>query len=298
MDRLHALQIFLEVEKQGSFSQAARQLSVSPASITRAINELEKWFGVQLFYRTTRHVRLTEEGTFYLTESKIIIEKLKRLESTAPQKKIHLTGRIKISIPNGLDETFFWTHLKAFINTHKDVQLSMQMTNRKVDLIAEGYDMALRLSHLADSSLIARRLLNIPLVLVASPAYLAKQGIPRKIIDLKQHDILMGGNNSFSAHLFFKRQGEQLKIALEGKHVFNDNQTLRRALLEGWGITLIPELFVTHSIKEGVLTYIQLEDCENMEIPLYVVFPPNRYIAPHIRALIDCFIAAANESNL
>jgi len=297
MDRLHALHIFLEVEKQGSFSQAARQLAISPASITRAINELEQWFGAQLFYRTTRQVRLTEEGAFYLAESKIIVEKLKMLECTAPQKKIHLTGRIKISIPNGLDETCFWTYLKTFIDTHPDVQISMQMTNRKVDLVAEGYDMALRLSHLADSSLIARRLLNIPLVLVASPAYLATYGVPKVLTDLKQHDILMGGNNSFAAYLFFKQQNKQIKIAVEGKHVFNDNQTLRRALIEGWGITLIPELFVAHHIKKGALNYIHLEDCENIDIPLYVVFPPNRYIAPHIRALIDCFIAAAAIDN-
>ncbi|GGP58342.1 hypothetical protein GCM10009347_25960 [Shewanella algicola] len=177
MDLLKSIQVFQQVAKHQSFSRAADELNLVPSAVSRQISELEKWLDIRLINRTTRTLNLTDDGHAYLAKMASIMTQVEDLKSTAQQSQ-HLTGSIKLTAPMMMGQYVLPNALAEFKRQHPHIQLSLSLVNRKVDLIEEGFDLALRVGHLADSSMIARSIGQMQFKTVASSGYLALRGIP------------------------------------------------------------------------------------------------------------------------
>lgn len=191
MDVLKGMTIFVEVANQQGFAPAARALELSTSAVSRYVIELEDWLGIQLFHRTTRKLSLTEEGAFYLSRCQQVIADVDDIKQVAIGNLTEPQGNLRITAPVFIAKAWLQDLLPGFLNRYPQVSLELTAVDRVVDLVAEGYDLALRARELADSTLVARRLMDVNLALVASPTYLAEYGTPTSIDDLKSHNCLV-----------------------------------------------------------------------------------------------------------
>lgn len=291
MDRFAVLTAFVHVAETKSFSAAARALRLSKSVISRQIAGLEAELGVLLFQRTTRSLALTEAGGRYLEQVSRILAELKEADASASQLQAAPRGRLRLSAPMSFGILHLAQAIPDFLKRYPDVEVDLSMSDRVVDLVEEGYDMAVRIGRLGDSSLIARRLAPIRMVVCASPEYFAHRGIPATPQDLSRHECLAYSLAASPGTWRFQAPGgATVSVEIKSTRMAaNNGDVLRMAALKGLGICYLPTFIVGADLQAGTLVSA-LTDVISADLAAYAVYPTSRHLSPKVRAFVDFLI--------
>ena len=293
MDRVDAWRLFLLVAELGSFSEAARRAGVSAGQVSKQIAALEKSLEVRLFERTTRAVRATAEGTEMVERARALIEAADALAAPGEGDGA-LTGTIRISAPVIYGTRTLAPAIVAFLEQHPGLNVRLILADRRVDLVNEGFDLALRIGEMSDGSLVGRKLQTQRLRLMASPDFLARHGPIRSPQDLARVPCLIDLNVSLPRQWRLVRNGQVETVRVDGRFETDSAEVIREACLKGLGVGLIPEFCVDGTAltdAEGGLVDL-LPDWTTPEREAWLLWPPGRYLAPRTRALVDHLVDA------
>jgi len=292
MDLLKSIEIFREVCKHMSFSQAANQLNLVPSAVSRQISELEKHLGVRLLQRTTRAINLTEEGRYYLQKMDAISQSVCELkgQAEAPQNEEH----IRITAPPLLGQQFLADALNSYMQGHPHVSVLTTMVNREVNLIEEGYDLAIRVGQLEDSSLVARVVGQLSLSIVASPGYVAAHGAPTHPKALTSHNCIINTLTKAPRRWGFREGGRNFSVKVDGQCAANDDMMLLSFAKSGLGVAALPTYITYKGVEKGELVPL-LEAFVPEPMPIAVVYPSRRFLSAAKRNLIDHLIEKAEQ---
>jgi DNA-binding transcriptional LysR family regulator len=289
MDRFTNLRIFAAVVESQSFTIAADRLGLSRAVVSKAIGDLERTLGARLLERTTRRVRVNEVGAAYYEKSSRILADLDEADQSVRQLHSEPRGLLRVNAP----VSFAVLHLKPVITRYlafyPQASLSLTLTDRFVDLIDEGVDVAIRIGKLEESSLIARRLASARRVLCASPTYLEEHGIPRTPVDLSRHACLPYSSAAQDGWRLHGPDGEHV-VRITGPLASNNGDMLHCAAANGLGIALLPTFIVGPDLQNGTLQIV-LPEYVTTELSVYAVYPPTRHLAAKVRTFIDVLAA-------
>lgn len=280
---------FVAVAELQSFTNAAKQLNISVAQVSRNIAELEAMLAIKLLYRSTRSVSLTEEGLLYLQHCRHLVASLEEANRTLANLKATPRGQIKLTAPVFYGETRIAPLLHDFMAQYPDTELDLQLTNNKLDLVQGGFDLAIRLGTLESSSLIARKLASRTQYVVASPAYLARHGIPENLTDLTQHQCLTGT----VAQWRFMQQGKVVQFKPQGRIVCNSGVALLDAALKGLGLVQLPDYYVSNKLQSRELVAV-LNELRQPDDGIWAIYPQNRHLSAKVRVLVDHLAAKLN----
>ncbi|WP_086931868.1 LysR family transcriptional regulator [Agarilytica rhodophyticola] len=287
MDRIDTMKAFITVSEEGSFTRAADKLETSNQLISKYVSDLEEHLGVRLFNRTTRTVRLTEAGEQCVQHVRHILESIQDMEGNLGQLKNEAQGLLRVNAPVSFSIKHLAPLIKDFRQLNPGVRINLQLNDRKVDLVEEGFDLALRIGYLKSSSLIAKRLAPIRLVLCAAPSYLEKNGIPEHpdqlILEHFLHYSYMSHNQDSSPLMtMFRRSLQDGKASVS----CNNGDILLEAAIMGEGYVLLPTFLSGEAIRQGKLKII-LSEFEPKALGLYAVYPHRNLMATKLRAFID-----------
>lgn len=286
MDRLTGMEAFARVVETGSFTRAAEQLGISRAMVSKHVMELENRLGVRLLNRTTRKLSLTEAGASYYGRTAQIIAEIDEAEQAASRMNLQPRGLLRVNAPMSFGTLHIAPAIPDFIAAYPDVAVELTQNDRVVDLIEEGYDLAVRVGKLPDSSLIARKLAPCRRVLCASPAYLAKRGEPKRPSDLTGHDCL-DYTYSPERNLWRLRGPEgEVQVRVDGSFRANNGDTLRAAAIAGLGLISSPSFIVGEDFRSGLLKPV-LCDYRPTELGIHAVYPHNRHVSAKVRSFVD-----------
>ena len=286
MNKISAMQSFVQVAEQASFSAAARVLGRSKASVSKQVSELEASLGRQLLLRTTRHVRLTDAGQTYHTRCRQLLADLEDMESQAQISEASLTGSLRVAGPTTFSELYLAPAMREFMHRHPALQVELVLTDEFVDLLQHQYDLAIRISLLEDSTLIAKRLATSSIVCCASPTYLAEHGTPQDPQALGLHEIIVDTNIRNPTNWRFVVGGIVHAQRVQGRLQVNSTVLVRNLVLAGAGIALIPEFAVLDALSDGRLVRLPLE-CEIQDLGIYAVYPQRRHLSNRVRVFVD-----------
>ena len=284
MDRLDELGIFVAIIDAGSLAGAARKLRRSPPAVTRALAALEERTGVRLVERTTRRLSATDAGRDLADKARRLIADYEGATGTASAADIR--GLLRITAPLVFGRRHVAPIIGAFLDRHPGIQVELVLNDRNVDLIEEDLHLALRIGQLADSSLVARKLGEVRRMLIASPAYLARAGAPRAPADLAGHETIFGLYQGESAEWRFGRGGRAGIVRLAPRLRVNDVEATLSAVREGRGIARLFSYQVADDITAGTLVRL-LPELEPDPVPVQMVVPSGRHMAPKVRAFLD-----------
>lgn len=289
MSELDALRTFIAAARIGSFARAARQLNLSPAMVGRRIQGLEQRYGATLIERTTRSQRLTEAGQAFLGRAEAVIEATEALGDWGDGGA--LTGRLRLAAPTTLGVRRLPAIIARFTATHPGVVFEMSLANRRVDLVSEGYDMAVRIGDLPSSSLVARRIGTYRFVCCAAPTFLARHGVPQHPTDLTRSRCILNLNivprNRWS---FVDGAGETVTVEVTGGFEIDNDEAQRRLAIDGAGVVYLPRDLVEEDIAEGRLVPL-LADWQLPTMPIHTLHPSRHFVPRRVSA----FIAALAE---
>lgn len=287
MNKLAAMFTFRRVVELGSFTAAARELDLSNAGVSKHVRELEAELGVALLVRTTRRIALTEAGRGYFERAVSILDAVDAAEAELGLLQGEAVGRLRISAPVSLGVLHLAPLLAEFCRLHPRLRPELVLDDRLVDLVAEGFDVALRVRRsLADSSLVARRVCGVQRLLVAAPAYLADHGVPDSLDALAGHRLLGFSHADTSDAWSFIEEGAERTLAIEPTLRANVGIALREALLAGAGIGYSPDFIVGADVRAGRLQRV-LPTLDSPPLALHVVFPSSRLLPPKVRVFVD-----------
>ena len=279
---LREVLVFTQVVRSGSFTAAARELGMQKSSVSRKVADLEAHLGVRLLQRTTRTLHLTDEGRVFFEHCMRAVSELEEAQRALGGMKSAPTGLLRVTAP--LSFGFLGPMLGPFLSDYPDVQLELICTDRVVDLVEEGFDVAIRAGRLPDTSLIARRLGSLPRYLVASPAYLAEHPAPRRPDELTEHACLVFGAGPPVWKLVGR--GAQVDVKVPARLVVNDFDLLRDATLAGVGIALLPEPVCIDAIRRRQLRRV-LPEWSAAETPIHALYASTRHLSPKVKAFVD-----------
>lgn len=293
MDTLGRIDIFLEVARQRSFAKAARQLGMTGPAASKQVMALEDELGVKLLHRTTRLVTLTDEGTVYFERARVAVDELKEAAADIQDLRTTPRGPLRVNAPLSFGQTYLLPTLSGFARQYPDIRMDVSLEDRKVDVIAEGFDMVIRIGVLGDSSLVARPLGDCPLYLAAAPEYLRQHGMPRTHAELKNHRFinyaLLGGVNEWR---YRGPSGKTGSMKMEGAFRANTAEMMLQAALDGIGIALLPGFSCSTYIKAGKLERVLPGYDTHPPLQISAVMPPNRYRSAKVRLLADWIVQA------
>lgn len=297
MDRLTALTVFRRVAELNSFAEAGRRLGLSPAAISKNIAELEAHVGVRLINRTTRRMSLTEEGRLYLEHVTRGLDALADADQALSPIKMEPSGTLKVSAPMTVTLTRLSAAIPAFLARFPDLKLDLDLDDRRIDIIREGFDLAIRASDsLEDSSLIARKLAVMPHVLCAAPSYFERRGKPTTPSDLKALDHIRFSLSGHADAWEFSKDGCTERIAVDARYSVSSSLAVRDALRAGFGVSLMPRPYVEEDLAHGWLQSA-LEGWGTVETTLYAVYPSRQHIAPKIRAFLEFLVRQFGDAS-
>jgi len=287
MDRYIALQVFRHVAELNSFAEAGRRLGLSPAAISKNIAELEAHVGVRLINRTTRRMALTEEGRMYLEYVARGLDAFAEADQALGPVRMKPSGTLRVSAPMTVTLTRLSTAIPRFLERYPDLTLDLHLDDRRVHLVRDGFDLAIRGSaHLEDSSMIARKLAVMPHVVCAAPSYFASHGKPATPADLRSHNCVRFSLSATADVWEFSKEGRNERVAVDARYSVSSSLAVRDALCAGFGISLIPYPYVEEDLKEGRLQSA-LEDWSTAETTLYAIYPSRQHLAPKVRVFLD-----------
>lgn len=287
MDSLTDISVFVQVVDSGSFTAAAEKLELSKSVVSKYVTRLENRLGAQLLNRTTRRLSLTEVGHIFYERSQRGLQELETAEAEVSRLQEAPRGTLRLNTPMSFGIMHIAPLLPEFLAAYPEMSVDMNLDDRQVDLVAEGFDVAIRIAELPDSSLVARALAPCRHVVCASPSYLERHGIPRTPDDLRGHNaITYKHQESPSEWRFVSPDGKYISVPVSGTVQMNNSLALREALLQGGGIMLTPNFVVGADIRAGKLQQL-LPHYKCMEISIYVVYPQRRHLSPKVRAFVD-----------
>jgi DNA-binding transcriptional LysR family regulator len=295
VDGLEQLRTFLEVAHRGSFSRAAGILGLSKASVSKHVAHLESRFNVRLFNRSTRSVTLTDAGRLLQERSAPLMEMVELTQSELQAHGSHPSGRLRIAAPHGLVQTDFPALLGEFITKNPDVHVDLQLSNRLIDLVEDGVDVALRVGRIGDENLVVRRLRRMSLTVCATPVYWAKRGMPKVPDDMRRHDVIVYSVAAGSPHLPFEVDGKPYNVPVGGRMDANDASALIAAALVGIGVVCVPALLAQPHIERGNLVPV-LSQFMPGDLWLYAAYTQRRHNSAALRALLDLLDARMGDS--
>ncbi|QTH63577.1 LysR family transcriptional regulator [Psychrosphaera ytuae] len=270
---------FTAVVEQGNFTRAAQALSTSTAQISRHINQLEQRLNTKLLYRTTRKVTLTEEGQVFYNHSRHLVDGLQAAEQALSQLQQIPQGTIKLTAPVTYGERIILPILNDFLLAYPEIKLDVELTNNKLDLLQQGFDAAVRIGNLADSTMMAKPLTKRKNYLCASPDYLTRHTPPSRIEDLTDHNCLLGSNEQWRF-----ADGDTIKTIKPVRRLrYNSGQGLVDAALKGLGIIQLPDYYVEPLIKQNQLVSL-LDNLQIKNEPVWLLSPHNRQLSPKMKA--------------
>jgi DNA-binding transcriptional LysR family regulator len=291
MDKFQAMQTFVGVVDTGSFVGAADALDMSKPAVSRYVGELELRLGVRLLHRTTRKLSLTEEGEVFYARCQDVLKGVEEAEAEVTSRAGQAFGLIKINAP----VTFGVLHLAAlwgdFMAKHPKVNLDITLSDRVVDLVDEGFDIAIRIARLANSSLVSRKLASTRMVLCASPTYLRKAGKPKHPEDLAHHAVL--AYSYWSGRDEWTFEGPEGAVTVKTRPCIRSNSgdTCRAGALQHRGLILQPTFLVGDDLRSGALVEV-LPPYRSVELGIYAMFPTRQHVTPKVRLLIDFLVAS------
>lgn len=286
MDRFQELRVFIAVADCGGLAKAASVIHSSPPAVTRTLASLEERLGVRLFDRTTRSLRLTEPGMKFLDEARRILGDLEAAEQEMAGQSNIVSGNLTLTTSLTFGRAMLQPVVSDFIDAHPHITVSLLLFDRVVDLIDEGFDLAVRIANLPDSSLVSRHVGDVRRMLVASPAYLSRHGSPKTLEDLKSHAVI--GQTAFmpNRELKYFKAGRPARIALPIRFEINDAHACISAAEQGKGITVVMSYMVIDALRKGRLVPV-LNKFRPPPVPVNLIYAQRRILAPKIRAFID-----------
>jgi DNA-binding transcriptional LysR family regulator len=288
MDRLHEMEMFVRVVEAGSFSSAARDLSLGQPAVSKTIASLEDRLGVRLLTRSTRKLSPTEAGAAFYERALRAITEANEAEAAARGVGAGLEGRLRISAPVTFSRLHLVPKLGEFFDAHPKVQLDLVMDDRMVDLVAENIDVGLRLGVLTDSALKARKLAQTDRLVVASPAYLGRRGLPRTPADLLEHDGIIYGQSSGGQEWLFRRGTSETSVYLKTRLRLSAAEGVREAVLAGQGFAIASRWMFAPELKSGELAIV-LAEWTLPPMDLWGIYPSGRLTSAKARAFIEWF---------
>ncbi len=289
MGQLEDMSAFVRIIESGSISLAANQLGVAKSAVSRRLAELEERLGVQLLQRTTRQSSLTEAGRSYYQRALQILADVSELNAATSNTKTQLEGVMKIAVPLTFGLQQLAPAINAFAMAHPGLVIHLDFSDRKVDIVEEGFDLAVRIAELQDSTHIARRLAPIQIILCASPAYLEQHGTPEKPQDLKAHRTLQYTLMPRSSWKLISPDGKQVTVAIRENMGANNGEFLREAAVSGQGLVRLPTFIVWQEIEKGELVRV-MADYTIPPLNAYAIYPQTRHLSHRVRALIDFLV--------
>ena len=287
MDIFAAMTAFARVAETRSFSEAARRLGTSKSVVSRQIMALEADLGARLFHRTTRSMTMTEAGEGYYERVSRILTEVDEANQSVTRLQAAPRGRLRVNAPMTFGIRHLAPAIPDFLALHPEVEIDMTMNDRFVDLIDEGYDMAVRIGRLTDSALVARKLAPLRRVVCASPAYLAARGVPLSPADLPAHDCLSYSNMTTADEWSFAGpDGKPMSVEVRGRLRVNNGDALRIAALRGLGLANQPSFIIGADLQAGTLVGV-LTDYVIQDGGIYAVYPHSRHLSPKVRAFVD-----------
>lgn len=271
-----------------SFSRAAKSLKIPKATVSRKVSELEKQLSATLLLRTTRSLSLTEVGRVYFEQALLISSQLEQALSLANDLGITPQGILKISTTTDLEGHFLQEVLCRFLKSYPKINAEIHLTNRLVDLVSEGFDVAIRVGDLKDSSLISKKIGEIQMRLYASPAFIKENGEPKNIAQLEKFNCLLFSSFKTANQWDFYGAGKTRSISVQGRIAVNNLQSILQYALSGQGIALLPQYFCKEEVQKNKLIPI-LGGWNGLKEPVQLVYPSQRFLLPRVRAFIDCF---------
>lgn len=296
MIRPDSLQIFARVAELASFTRAADSLGLPKASVSSAIQQLESQLGTQLLHRTTRKVQLTQDGQVFYERSKDFLADMDELENLFQQDSSGLTGRLRVDMPHNLGRNLIIPRLPEFLRQHPQLHVELSSTDRRVDVIREGFDCVIRAGKLNDSSLIARQLGTLGLINCVSPEYIARYGIPTTLEDLAQHQLVHYVPNLGAKSTGFEYvvEGELQFLEMPGNITVNNADAYTAACLAGLGIIQVPIIGARTYLESGQMVQI-LKQYSAEPIPVSAIYPNRRNLSRRVRAFIEWISSLAQE---
>lgn len=286
MDTIRCMTTFVAVAAQKSFTAGAKQLGISTKVASKYVQQLEERLGAQLFNRTTRSVTLTDIGGAYYERCLPLLDQFDELEGVVQQRQCELAGPIRITAPTGFGSRELAKALLPFQLNHPNVDIDLFLSDQRLSLIDGGFDLAIRIGKLADSTLMARKLKDMRVAVVASPDYLSKYGTPNHPNALATHNCLLQGSAVDPDHWAFNIDGNITSFKISGSFRSNSPRASVHMALGGLGIGRCPYYAVEPYIHEGKLKVL-FENMEASEFGIYAIYPPSRHLTARIRALID-----------
>ncbi|MGO4566914.1 LysR family transcriptional regulator [Rhizobium sp. 2YAF20] len=286
MDRFSSLRLFVRVVERGSFSHVGRELGIGQPAVSKQIAALEARLGVPLLNRTSRGLNPTAAGQDLYESATRILGDLEETELRIGQNRISPAGLVRLATPPALGRMYIIPRLPAFIQRHPNVSIDLSVSERRVDLVREGIDIALRVGALADSSLVARRIGDLHMVVAATPAYLEQHGIPLSPADLRSHNLIVGQTQGATQAWKFKGLEGPILLEPEGTIRSNDAEDQRAAVLAGLGIGYAGRAMFAADIRAGAIVPI-LESYAPAPSPIHVVSASGRQLPERFRVVID-----------
>ena len=288
MDRITSMRVFVRAASAGSLSAAGRHLGMSPAMATKHVNALEARLGVKLFHRTTRRLSLTEAGSNYLEACQRILPEIDEAEAAAASQRIKASGLLRMNLPLSFGMRYVAPLIAEFSHRHPEVRVELGLSDANLDLIAGGWDLAIRIGRLADSPLQTRQLSDSCMKICAAPAYLDRRGVPRTVGELAQHNCLSYTLSAMqdSSQWTFGEQGD-IRVPISGDLLANNGDALLAAAVAGQGIIYQPHFIVGEALKQGQLAALELDKPAVKLGGIHVLYPPDRRPPAKVRVMID-----------
>lgn len=286
MDKLANMEAFAAVAETGSFAEAARRLNLANSVVSKRIKDLEDFLGTQLLVRTTRKVSLTDNGYDYLDYVRRFLDELSEIEGRIRYNTEVPKGVIRLAAPLTYGLNFLGPALSSYMKKYPEVIIKTYLSDKRMNLIDEGYDLTIRTGPLEDSSLMAKKLENCRLVVCASPAYWKKNSPPKHPEDLRDHNCMTYLNTMDGKSWPFMIDGKQVWLPVKGSFSSDNGNLLEEMALNGQGVIMLPTFIVEKSIATSKLKAV-LEDCELKDFNTYVVYQQTRHLSIKIRTLVD-----------
>ena len=289
MGQLEDMAMFVRIVEAGSITKAAEQLNIEKSAVSRRLKELETRLGSQLISRTTRQSNLTQAGDQYYQKVNHILSEVDALNEETSGTPTRIEGTLKMTAPLSFGLMHLNDVIDEYANQHPELKFELDFSDRHTDLIEEGFELAIRIRELQDSSYQAKRLALIRYALCASPEYLERMGTPKTIEDLEEHEFLQYGMSKSSTIELIDEQGKKHQVAVNGKIKANNGDFLREMAVKGHGIAFLPTFITYKALTSGELVPI-LQQYQLPTLNAYAVYPKNRFLSQRCRYLID-FIA-------
>jgi DNA-binding transcriptional LysR family regulator len=296
MDTLDGMRTIVAAVETGSFTAASERLGFSKALVSKYVGEVESRLGVRLFNRSTRRLALTEAGRSYYDQAIPLLEEFTALVDNVTGEQAAPRGLLRVSVPVTFGEMKLSPLIPRFLEQNPDMQVDLQMSDRMIDMLEEGIDVVIRIGGVDDSSLIAKHIKSLPLILCASPDYLDKHTYPTSADCLGKHNCIIDSNFRIGKHWpIVSPDGRTSSIEVNSRVAANSPRAVKEIAVAGGGIGMIPRFIIEKELDEGVLTEV-LPGFSTLEFGLFAIYPHRRYLSRKVRCFIDFLVEEFREA--